>query len=168
MGEAFFEVAKDKDRPFKVISGPVITTALGTSFNIKAYENEPIDIALFTGLVAVDHESKSSKSVNLEKGEELRIDPDDDGMKKVVFNGDKVLAWTKKTIVFDHTPMPEIRRVLENWYGVKIHFSNQPKRDLELSGRFQDQTLKNVLEGLSYSARFEFNIENDQVTLVFK
>ncbi len=36
-GEAFFEVAKDKDRPFKVVSGVITTTALGTSFNIKAY-----------------------------------------------------------------------------------------------------------------------------------
>lgn len=167
-GEAFFEVAKDENRPFSVKTGPVTTTALGTSFNIKAYESESIDIALLTGLVAIDHELISTPTVNLEKGEGLRIDLDHDGIKKVVFNGDKVLAWTKKTIVFDHTPMPEIRRVLENWYGVKIHFSNQPKRDLELSGRFHDQTLKNVLEGLSYSARFEFNIEKDQVTLVFK
>jgi len=168
VGEAFFEVAKDENRPFRVKTGPVTTTALGTSFNIKAYENESIDIALLTGLVAVDHESTSSKPINLEKGEGLRINLDDDGMKKVAFNGDKVLAWTKKTIVFAHTPMPEIRRVLENWYGVKIHFSNQPKRDLELSGRFHDQTLKNVLEGLSYSARFEFSIEKDQVALKFK
>lgn len=167
-GEAFFEVAKDESRPFMVKTGPVTTTALGTSFNIKAYESESIDITLLTGLVAIDHESISSKTVNLKKGEGLRIDLDDDGMKKVAFNGDKVLAWTKKTIVFDQTPMPEIKRVLENWYGVKITFSNLPKKDLELSGRFHDQTLKNVLEGLSYSARFEFNIEKDQVTLVFK
>ena len=78
-----------------------------------------------------------------------------------------VLAWTNKTIVFDRMLMSEIKRVLENWYGVKISFSNSPHKDLEVSGRFQDQTLEDLLEGLSYSARFEFTIEKDKVTLLF-
>ncbi|WP_410267374.1 FecR family protein [Cyclobacterium sp.] len=167
-GEAFFEVAKDVSRPFRVKTGPVTTTALGTSFNIKAFEKEPVAISLLTGLVEVDLDLESSRKRELEPGEGLQVDLDRDQVKEVAFNGDRVLAWTQKTIVFDHTPMPEIKRVLENWYGVKIRFSNQPKSDLELSGRFHDQTLKNVLEGLSYSARFDFRIEKDQVTLEFQ
>ncbi len=43
-----------------------------------------------------------------------------------------------------------------------------PKNDLELSGWFQDQTIENVLEGLGYSARFEFAIQKDKVTITFK
>jgi len=167
-GEAFFEVAEDENRPFKVRTGPVTTTALGTSFNIKAFENESMDIALLTGLVAVDFDLTPSQNVRLEKGEGLHINLDRDRVKKVAFDVQKVMAWTKKTIVFDHTSMPEIKRVLENWYGVTIKFSNLPKKELELSGKFTDQTIKNVLEGLSYSARFDFTIENDEVTLLFK
>lgn len=167
-GEAFFEVAKDKNRPFRVKTGPVTTTALGTSFNIKAFENEPIAISLLTGLVEVDFESEATRKRELEPGEGLQVDLDRDQVKIVNFDEERVLAWTKKTIVFDHTPMPEIKRVLENWYGVKISFSNLPNRDLELSGKFRDQTLKNVLEGLSYSARFDFTVNKGEVTLVFK
>lgn len=166
-GEAFFEIAEDKYRPFTVKTGPVATTALGTSFNIKAYENESLDISLVTGRVVVNHYRMQSQQVNLKKGEGLQIDLKDDRMKRVSFNKDRVLAWTNKTIVFERTPMPEIKRVLENWYGVTIRFSNAPKNDLEVSGRFQNQTLRNVLEGLSYSARFDFRIDKDKVTLVF-
>lgn len=167
-GEAFFEVAEDKDRPFTVKTGPVATTALGTSFNIKAYENESLDISLVTGLVAVNQDWIQSQQVNLKKGEGLQIDLKEDRMKRVLFDKDKVLAWTNKSIVFDRMPIAEIKRTLENWYGVTIRFSNQPKSDLKVSGRFQDQTLRNVLEGLSYSARFDFTIDKDNVTLEFK
>ena len=166
-GEAFFEVEEDKDRPFTVKTGPVVTTALGTSFNIKAYENESLDISLITGRVVVTQEKTSSQQVNLKKGEGLQIDLKEERMKRFSFNKGKVLAWTNKTIVFDRMPMHEIKRVLENWYGVKISFFNSPKKDLEVSGRFQDQTLEDVLEGLSYSARFKFTIKKDKVTLVF-
>jgi transmembrane sensor len=151
-----------------VKTGPVTTTALGTSFNIKAFDNEPLAISLFTGLVEVDLDLESSRKRELEPGEGLQVDWNLDQVEAIAFNRDRVLAWTQKTIVFDHTPMPEIKRVLENWYGVKIRFSNLPKSNLELSGRFHDQTLKNVLEGLSYSARFDFRIEKDQVNLLFK
>jgi hypothetical protein len=44
---------------------------------------------------------------------------------------------------------------------------NKPDRGVLLSGKFVDQTLKGVLEGLSYSARFDFQIAKDQVTLKF-
>ncbi|MFO7823490.1 MAG: FecR domain-containing protein, partial [Cyclobacterium sp.] len=166
-GEAFFEIAKETERPFTVRTGPVSTTALGTSFNIKAYDNKSLDISLLTGRVLVQRDSVLSQPVNLQKGEGLEIDLNHQEMKRVIFDQDRVLAWTKKTIVFDQSPMWEIKRVLENWYGVSIRFSNSPHPNLEVSGRFQDQTLKNVLEGLSYSARFEFTIDKDRVTLVF-
>ncbi|SEJ60701.1 FecR protein [Cyclobacterium xiamenense] len=166
-GEAFFDVAKETERPFTVRTGPVSTTALGTSFNIKAYENESMNISLLTGRVLVKRDSVLSQPVDLQKGEGVEIDLKKLGMKRIIFDQDRVLAWTKKTIVFDHSPMWEIKRVLENWYGVSIWFSNSPHPNLEVSGRFQDQTLKNVLEGLSYSARFEFTIDKDRVTLVF-
>ncbi|MDN3690518.1 FecR family protein [Cyclobacterium jeungdonense] len=167
-GEAFFEVANDQDRPFTVKTGPVTTTALGTSFNIKSYENESLDISLVTGLVVVNHDSIPSQQVNLRKGEGLQIDLKGERLERVRFDENRVLAWTDKTIVFDRSPMPEIKRVLENWYGVTIRFSNPPRKDLEVSGRFHNQTLENVLEGLSYSARFDFRIDKDQVTLNFK
>jgi ferric-dicitrate binding protein FerR (iron transport regulator) len=167
-GEGYFEVAKDPDRPFMVKTGSVTTTALGTSFNIKAYKNEPLDIFLLTGLVSVQVEMEEPQSVNLEKGEALQVNWDTKAVRKSRFDEKKLMAWTHKTIVFDHTPMAEVTRVLENWYGVKVHYKNQPQKDLELSGWFHDQTLRNVLEGLSYSARFDFEIDKDQVTIIFK
>lgn len=167
-GEAYFEVAKDSLRPFMVKTGSITTTALGTSFNISAYENEELDISLLTGLVEVDVELAHPKKINLVPGEALNIDLDKQLLQKHVFDEKKLMAWTRKTILFDKTPIARISRVLENWYGVQITFSNTPDRDLTVSGIFRDQTLENVLEGLSYSARFNYTINNDEVTLKFE
>ncbi|WP_339924415.1 FecR domain-containing protein [uncultured Cyclobacterium sp.] len=166
-GEAYFEVAEDKTRPFSVKTGSVTTTALGTVFLISSYKNEPIDISLLTGKVAVDIDLVEEQSINLTNGEGLQIDLRKESIKNVSFDPDKLLAWTRKTIVFDQVSMFEIKRVLENWYGVKVAFTNRPSADLEISGKFDDQSLRNVLEGLSHSARFNYQLEKDKVTLKF-
>jgi ferric-dicitrate binding protein FerR (iron transport regulator) len=168
VGEAFFEVAKDSKRPFTVRTGQITTTALGTSFNIKAYQNEKMDISLLTGLVEVGIEMEQIEKVNLVPGEVLNINHKNLKFRKSQFDEDKLLAWTRKTIIFDKTPITEIIRVLENWYGVEFQLSNYPKKELIVSGSFRDKTLESVLEGLSYTARFEFKIQKDQVNIIFK
>lgn len=167
-GEAYFEVTKDPKRPFIVRTGQISTQVLGTSFNIKAFENEMLEVSLLTGQVEVKVDLAIPQRINLVPGEALRFEPEKKNIQKGRFEQDKVLAWTQKTIVFDQTQMVEIKRVLENWYGVEIQFLNQPARNLEISARFNDQSLKDVLEGLSYSARFEFEIQKEKVFLQFK
>ncbi len=166
-GEAFFEVAKDVNRPFKVKSGDAITTALGTSFNIKAYDGSHLDISLISGKVEVLIPSAENSVLQLEKGQGIRMKPGRNTLEVFEFDEDLILAWTRKTIVFRNTPIYQIKNVLENWYGVKITFMNSPERDLEISGKFIDQSLENVLKGLSHSARFKFVLKDDQVFLTF-
>ncbi len=166
-GEAFFNVAKDEYRPFKVKSGETVTTALGTSFNIKAYQESSMDISLISGKVEVLVSAEDHQMFELEKGQGIRLLPGSKEAKVVEFDEDLILAWTRKTLVFKNTPIRQIKNVLENWYGVKITFTNSPKSDLEISGRFVDQNLENVLIGLSHSARFEFEIKDDKVYLTF-
>ncbi|MEX2569379.1 MAG: FecR domain-containing protein [Cyclobacteriaceae bacterium] len=167
-GEAYFEVVKDSLRPFIVKTGPVSTTALGTSFNISAYENESHVVALLTGRVNVTLNFEESHLIDLYPGEALNVEVENMAHRKHRFQEEKVLAWTRKTILFEQTPMEEAIRVLENWYGVKIEVHNRPGRGVLLSGKFVDQTLKGVLEGLSYSARFDFQVDKDRVTLKFE
>ncbi|HSF53836.1 MAG TPA: FecR domain-containing protein [Algoriphagus sp.] len=167
-GEAFFEVTKDPSRPFIVKTNHLSTRVLGTSFNIKAIENETVEVALFTGRVEVSVSSEQSKSINLTPGEALSFNPDSQQVRKGNFNQENVIAWTQKTIVFEQTHMNEIKRVLENWYGVEIQFLNRPDKDLEINAKFKDQSLEDVLEGLSYSARFDFEINSEKAVIKFK
>jgi ferric-dicitrate binding protein FerR (iron transport regulator) len=167
-GEAFFNVAKDSNRPFVVNSMDTKTTALGTSFNVSAYQGETLNVSLLTGKVVVNRVGEAEEGVILNPGEALRIDTKNDRFSKSDFDQDLVIGWTKKWIIFQKTPLQEAIRALENWYGVQIQIARQPEDQVLLSGRFQDETLENVLEGLKFSARFEFTIDKEHVKIIFK
>ncbi|MEX2567872.1 MAG: FecR domain-containing protein [Cyclobacteriaceae bacterium] len=166
-GEAFFEVAHDPDRPFTVNAGGVYTTALGTSFNIMAYKDEKQMVSLVTGKVSIEFPNSKNRKILLSPREAISISPDKMLVSMGKFDEEAILAWTRKTIVFDDTELAEAIRALENWYGVRFHFQNQPKPGMNLSGKFHNETLENVLEGLSYTAGLDFRIEKDQVSIKF-
>lgn len=166
-GEAFFEVYPDLERPFSVITEGASTTALGTSFNIMAYKDENLLISLVTGKVEVAVKDEVGDPIILEPRESLKIPSERGGITKVRYNEDEVMGWTRKLIVFNNTELSEAIRVLENWYGVTFHFQNQPKPGLNLSGKFYNETLENILDGLSYTAGLDFDIKKDKVNISF-
>jgi transmembrane sensor len=110
----------------------------------------------------------NSKSVFLERGEALTINLESKELLKGSFDVDQEIGWTQKRIIFEKVKLTEAIRVIENWYGVEFIFQNKPNPSLLLSGIFQDETLENVLGGLSYTARFDFKINEDIVTIKFK
>lgn len=167
-GEAFFAVAKDSLRPFIVRTGKVITTALGTSFNIKSYKTESLDISLITGKVSVEAPLEKTPYLTLTPGEAINIDIPNSHYVKDRFDEEMVIGWTKKVLVFQQTPLSEAIRTLENWYGVTFDLQNEPSYQVLFSGKFHNETLKIVLEGLSYAARFDFEMNKDKVKIIFK
>lgn len=165
-GEALFEIANDSLRPFIVHSGDSKVIALGTSFTVNAYDPNGIDIALLEGKVAVETLITHVPQLLL-PGEALLLDMIGGEIRKRIFDKEKTLSWTDKTILLDQTPLFETVRILENWYGVKIRVKNKPQKEIFLSGKFRDETLKNVLEGLSYASSFKFTISKDHVEIIF-
>lgn len=165
-GEAYFEVFKDPNRPFIVHSFTISTTALGTSFSINAYEKDAVNIYLLTGKVAVADELDNHTGVFLEKGEAVLADKNG-SLTKGKFNEERATAWTKGIILFEQTPIIEAIETLENWYGVQFDLKNKPAANLTVSGKFHNELLQNILIGLSYSARFQFEIRDDKVRMNF-
>src|SRR5690606_31958131 len=134
-GEAYFDVARDPEKPFAVRKANVSITALGTSFNVRAYENEDLNISLISGKVGIEMLSDHQQYVLLEQGESLQVRPEGTWSKEA-FNEEEVIGWTKKTIIFNKTSVSEAIRILENWYGVTFNLENEPQPGLLLSGRF--------------------------------
>lgn len=166
-GEAYFDVFKDTSRPFIVIKDDVTIKALGTAFNVQAYGGENLNISLVSGKVAIDLPKGMQSRVILEKGESLHFTPLSGTWSKGHFDEDEVLGWTKKIIVFNKTPVAEAIRVLENWFSIDFQFENKPSTGLLISGRFENETLENVLHGLSYTTQLQFEIKNDVVNIKF-
>lgn len=162
-GEAFFEVTKNQDKPFNIQSGDVITTVLGTSFNIKAYPNEDVvQVVVASGNVKVNYLRKADSEKYLSTDEMVQIEKKSGEIIKEKVNLKEYLSWKNNVIFFKDADFIEISSVLEKWYNVKFVYNKTP--DVEkFNGIFKGKSLKEVLDGISFSAGFNFRIEDKTV-----
>ncbi|WP_228693763.1 FecR family protein [Lunatimonas sp.] len=163
-GEAYLEVAHDSLRPFLVITEGLRTKVLGTSFNVNAKDPTNTKIALISGKVLV---ASSREEVVMSPGEMLDFEGTTESMRVVGFKPNEVLAWKEGVLMFQKASLQEVKRVLEEWYGVEIRFENAAGVKWEFSGEYRQQTLKEVLESISFIQGFEFTL-NDTKSVTMK
>lgn len=121
-GEAFFEVAKDSKHPFIIHTPYEEVTVLGTSFNVRAYENEPnSEIAVRTGSVKVN---SGLASVILEPNDKAIVDHSSKAMGVEKTESLNELAWHTKSIRFNNTPLSVVFSDLEDFYHVTLKVAN--------------------------------------------
>ncbi|MET0394334.1 MAG: FecR domain-containing protein, partial [Chitinophagaceae bacterium] len=129
-GEAYFEVAKDKMRPFIVSKGHTAVTVLGTHFNVNAYDDDPsLNVTLLEGAVRVDHRTAGENipaSVVIRPGEQVTVSNANSRMsvnKKV--NIDEVMAWKNGLFGFNRTDLKTVMRQLTRWYDVQVEYKGK-------------------------------------------
>lgn len=172
IGEAFFDVTKDKDRPFIVSSHKIQTTVLGTSFNINGYDSTEVSVALVSGKVkvnaALDNSSFNQSAVYLNPGESALYDGQSGDIKIGSFDEKKLVAWKDGIIYLSDAGYKQVFNQLSRWYGVEFEFANAPIEQWDYSGEFQDMSLELVLGTIGYSKGFEFQIHDDRVNVQFE
>tara|TARA_R110002072_G_scaffold214404_2_gene371658 strand:- start:128109 stop:129119 length:1011 start_codon:yes stop_codon:yes gene_type:complete len=167
-GEGFFEVAKDKSKPFIVESRSVETIALGTAFNVKAFEGEvEIRISLVEGEVSVNQLSTTENALILKPGKELLLSPDSNKFLEQDFDLEDAIGWKEGKLVFTRANLSEVKLRLERWYGVQIDFKGEVPSNWKVTTVYENQSLKNVLTDLQYSRKFAYEIKHSNVTLTF-
>ena len=167
-GEAFFEVTEDPLKPFVVETGNLVTTALGTSFNINAYPDEVEEVTLVTGSVKIEANKMGHDPTTLYPGEMLAINQSGT-INKIKTTSFDHIGWKDGIIVFQDTPLKEAIVELEMWYGVDIELKNYPDgNDMNFTGSFRNDNLSNVLKSLSYTIPFDFKITGKKAEVNFK
>jgi len=168
-GEAFFDVTSNPTCPFTVSARGVNTQALGTSFNIRAYQNEPtVEVVLATGKVKVDFTEDQARVAYLIPGEKIIANNQELSLQKSEANLAYALDWKDNILHFQEATSEEVIATLERWYGVKI-FSPKLARinDWQFSGTFQNENLENVLTSIGYAKNFQFKIQSKSVTITY-
>ncbi len=149
-GEAFFEVEHDKTHPFSIRSGDVITTVLGTSFNIRAYTSEQqVEVTVETGRVELAPSKEKNKSVFLTAGTSGIFDKK---IHEVRLEEEKIpnaLAWKNRFLYFDDTLMEDIIKTLERYFEVNISVSNNQINNCHYTVSFEQPDIDEVLKVLS-------------------
>ena len=168
-GEGFFEVTPEQSRPFIVRSDQVETKVLGTSFLVRTADERPAMIAVLTGKVQVSlpagQQADGNGVVVLEPMDAVKIEAAAGSLDRILIEYDEVFAWKDDVISFEGTGFQDVIRRLEKWYGVKILLPDSWRPTADYTGRFEKQTLEEVLLGLSFVYDFQFRIDNNTVTL---
>ncbi|GAB3425525.1 FecR family protein [Niabella aquatica] len=185
-GEAFFEVAHDKNRPFIVHTKNMDVRVLGTVFNVRAYNNEAeAQATLVSGSVEVLLKAKNNKRVILKPSEKLIVQNDyqtgkshnmhaSNDSSEVVLRQATIspvdsaileTQWLKSSISFDQQKLQDIIPMLESWYHVKITVNDQGLLQKRFNGKIENESLKEVLHLFSLVSELHYRIEGDNVTI---
>ncbi|TDE45553.1 FecR family protein [Flavobacterium rhamnosiphilum] len=129
-GEVYFEVAKDKTRPFIVSVDDMQVNVLGTHFNVNAYDDEAaINTTLLEGSVLI---TEKGKKVLLKPGQQAKKQKTAAIVVNDNVNLDEVMGWKNGVFYFDNASLQTVLRQLSRWYDVDVVFEKDvPSRTFE-------------------------------------
>lgn len=170
IGEAFFEVAHNDTLPFIVQTGTIETEVLGTSFNISSFEWEnDTDVSLVTGKVKIIwNKGVSEEDIYLSPGEQLTFNRNSQKIAIKNFDVANTLAWRDGIILFKDAGLDEYVDQLERWYGVSFQVYGKPSKVWNINGRYENESLNNILLGLKFVYDIEYKIQGKNITLKLK
>lgn len=163
LGEAFFEVNHDPDKPFTVSAQDLNVTVLGTKFNLTAYEKEQgMEVALIDGSVKVWNE----------QGQEKVLSPN---QQLTYLNGEMIIEsighqdyflWKDGIYSFHFHPFADIIRKMERYYNIEIKVEDLPIADWEYTGKFRQQDgIETILRILQIAHPFKIEKKDDIIVL---
>lgn len=194
-GEAFFNVAKETDRPFFVNTSSISIKVLGTAFNVKSYAEENIiETTLVSGAIEIYNEL-ASENIILTKSpiavlkpmdkatyvkdisaisvsSELKIPENLPALEKkagilVETQIETALftAWKDNVLRFKGEKFEDIAIKLERWYDVKIHIRHKTLKEEYFTGQFDTETVEQALEALKLTAPFRYSITKNEIVI---
>ena len=161
-GEGYFEVAKNKAMPFKVVTKYQEVAVLGTHFNINSYADEPTTkTTLLEGSVKIS-QLNTPNSLKLKPGEQSTLTPKKD-IKIAQVNTDHAIAWKSGLFQFENSDVETVMRQIARWYDMDVEYKGKVP-NIKLWGEVHRSSnpLK-VLEILSYF-NLKYKIANDGET----
>ncbi|MEP2668408.1 MAG: FecR domain-containing protein [Cyclobacteriaceae bacterium] len=165
LGEAFFEVVPDSQRPFTIQVGEAQVTVLGTSFNVQNLDSRnEVEVIVETGIVKLGS-NEINQSVELKAGEKGVFRKNE---KEIISNQNtdvNFLSWKTKTVIFNNTDLKSVVETLESTYGVEITISAEVSADCEITVTFENQSLESVLKVLKSTLDLTYRREGNKIEI---
>lgn len=161
LGEAFFKVVPDPSKPFVVEAGRAGIEVLGTSFDVSAYPDQPVEVIVNTGKVNLYHQNAQTgeaASVILTAGMKGLLSPDSQAPVVDPVHQPDDLFWMDRTLEFRQTPLKEVIQLLERAYRVKILLSSEAISSCRLTATFSGEPADLILQVIADT----FSLELDQ------
>ncbi|NQX56632.1 FecR family protein [Pedobacter panaciterrae] len=167
-GEAFFDVKKDPDHPFIIHTKHMRIKVLGTAFDVKVYEDDSfIETTLVRGLIQVTLNNKPAEKIILKPNQKFTI-ADKNSVNYTITpltyynsmdssnNNIMETSWLNDRLAFKNQTFVSIARDAERKYGVEIRFNDEKKKDYTFTGKFEKESIDELLNALSYIEDFSY------------
>ncbi|ULQ56016.1 DUF4974 domain-containing protein [Flavihumibacter rivuli] len=189
-GEAYFDVVKNKEKPFLIHARNIDIRVLGTAFNVKSYPGDKTtETSLIRGSIEVSIHNRPKEKIILKPNEKLVVASEDvpsaqpatraininkNPVPKIVVdqihfdsleNAVVETAWMENKLIFRDESFEELASKMERWYGVTFRFEDEEIRQLRFSGIFVTENLQQALRALHITANFNYRIEKDLVII---
>jgi transmembrane sensor len=160
-GEAFFEVAHNKQKPFIVRSGKMLVEAVGTEFNLLSYPGDDKQETLLTeGKVNILFEKGNERIVlgSLNPNQLAVFNSEKNCFKISTVNPEKYTAWKDGQIIFKNDVISDVIKRLERWYNVEFVLDQKLKKDYAFTGSFEGEELTQILNYIELTTPVHFKI----------
>ena len=162
-GEAFFEVTHNPDKPFVIQADKSEVKVLGTSFNVRAYENESQnEVYVVTGKVSLA--DNSEQNIVLSPGEEGILDKQNGVLSRSAETNPNHIAWKSKQLIFKKTSLTEVAETLEKYFQISITVKNPDLKKCRFTSSFNNPTLEEVIEAISIALNLNIVHQNKKYT----
>lgn len=160
IGEAFFEVTKNPQKPFLVNTSDLTVRVLGTSFSVSNYQNDPdISTCLLEGSVELQSKADVSKSVILSPSESATLNKSN-GEITVKNKPENLIApWREGRFRFYNHNLRSIAHQLERKFDCEFIFVDEAAESLRFTGDFETKNLDEILELLNKAHSFKLKKE---------
>jgi transmembrane sensor len=164
-GEAFFTVAKDKDRPFIVDVAGATVRAVGTAFNIYRVTDQSAIVSVTEGIVRVEEAGGSSvtaaQSQLLTVDEALTIDSVR-GLFEAKTKNHQITAWRQGQLLFDNTSIADAVEMLNRYLHKKVVVADDVSQSIKLSGTFSSRQKRETLAAVAQALGLELTPRGDK------
>lgn len=161
-GEAYFQVKKNSESPFRVEVRSQVIEVLGTEFNVSGYKDEEnVYTTLVTGKVKV---AAAGRDMTLLPGEQCILKTGNGQMSKQEVDVEKIISWKKGKFILEEQTLEQIMQKLARWYDITVFYQNPGLKHKVFKGsvpRYAD--LQQVLDILEKTNEVYFNIQGRSV-----
>jgi ferric-dicitrate binding protein FerR (iron transport regulator) len=158
-GEAYFQVYKNKQKPFIVSTRFQEVEAVGTAFNILAYSGDlKYSTTLAEGKVNVADRESQTQVASLEPGIQLNYSTLTKLYQQQRVRVNDIIAWRDGVLIFNETPFFEVAAKLGRWFNADIQITDQSVASYRFTGTFTSESLEQVMELLALSTPINYSM----------
>ncbi len=167
-GEAWFDVARNKKKPFIVHTPFYDVKVTGTQFNIKAYESDrELTTTLEEGQILIQSSGyfRLAEDIILKPGEQMVLDKDSKEVSIKNVNPEWFTSWKDNKLIFVNMDLKELMVLLERKYGVNIEVKNKEILKLHFDGTIKNESIIEFLEIIKKALPIDYKVVGQKIEI---